>query len=110
MNNCATTKRIENYKLYNKLSKSFFSQYQRLSTGRKADDVWPMVDACTDFLSAETTMKSRNDHKEVEEEAFALRKFVTEMKTFVCHLCSGWGHMAMDIHPKKSNLLAKKKT
>jgi len=42
----------------------------------------------------------------VKADLAATEKFINDMKRWVCNLCAGWGHQAMDSHPRKSNLFA----
>lgn len=100
---CATAKRIKCYKQYNKLAKSFFSQYQRFSMNRDATDVWPMHKAWQDFCSAASTKESLKNGL-VNMDAVAINNFIQDMNRMVCNHCSGWGHKAIDTKPRKSSL------
>lgn len=68
MKNCSTTRRIENFKQFNLLSKSFFAQFHRKSIDRdleseerdaEGNQIWPVVPGLLEFLGSLKTQNAR---------------------------------------------------
>lgn len=86
--NCSTVRRIENFKQFNQLAKTFFAQFQRKQIDRDLDDwetkitdeevieTWPVKTALQEFLTSKKTIAARKKFDMVDSDAHSLSLFV----------------------------------